>query len=178
LGLSKDFSVIIKDAESQNFVFPKDVVSGDKFNFDDLKHFIEDFLSGNLSPHLKTQAVPEKDEDDVKVVVGSTFNKIVKDTSKDVLIEFYAPWCGHCKSLAPIYSELAAKVKEHSDIVIANIDATENDIPDEFDVKGFPTIFFVNKENKIEPYKGERELEAFLSFLEKRTSLGQKREEL
>ena len=45
----------------------------------------------------------------LQVVVGETFNQIVNDPTKDVLIEFYAPWCGHCKSLAPKYEELAEK---------------------------------------------------------------------
>ena len=44
------------------------------------------------------------------MVVGETFNDIVNDESKDVLIEFYAPWCGHCKNLEPIYNELGEKV--------------------------------------------------------------------
>ncbi len=45
-----------------------------------------------------------------QVVVGKNFDEIVNDETKDVLIEFYAPWCGHCKSLAPIYEELGEKV--------------------------------------------------------------------
>ncbi len=45
-----------------------------------------------------------------QVVVGKNFDEIVNDDTKDVLIEFYAPWCGHCKSLAPIYEELGEKV--------------------------------------------------------------------
>ena len=45
-----------------------------------------------------------------QVVVGKNFNDIVNDESKDVLIEFYAPWCGHCKALAPKYEELGEKV--------------------------------------------------------------------
>ena len=44
------------------------------------------------------------------MVVGKNFDEIVNDESKDVLIEFYAPWCGHCKSLAPKYEELGEKV--------------------------------------------------------------------
>lgn len=44
------------------------------------------------------------------MVVGETFDEIVNDESKDVLIEFYAPWCGHCKNLEPIYKELGEKV--------------------------------------------------------------------
>lgn len=45
-----------------------------------------------------------------QVVVGETFDEIVNDPTKDVLIEFYAPWCGHCKNLEPIYRELGEKV--------------------------------------------------------------------
>ena len=46
-----------------------------------------------------------------------------------MLIEFYAPWCGHCKSLVPIYEELASGYKDDDSVVIAKMDATANDIP-------------------------------------------------
>lgn len=42
--------------------------------------------------------------------MGRNFEEVVNDETKDVLIEFYAPWCGHCKSLAPKYEELGEKV--------------------------------------------------------------------
>lgn len=45
-----------------------------------------------------------------QVVVAENFDSIVNDDSKDVLIEFYAPWCGHCKSLEPKFKELGEKV--------------------------------------------------------------------
>lgn len=50
----------------------------------------------------------------LQVVVAENFDSIVNDDSKDVLIEFYAPWCGHCKNLEPKYTELGEKVRERS----------------------------------------------------------------
>lgn len=47
----------------------------------------------------------------LQVVVAKNFDEIVNDEERDVLIEFYAPWCGHCKSLEPKYQELAEKVR-------------------------------------------------------------------
>ena len=50
------------------------------------------------------------------------------------MIEFYAPWCGHCKKLTPIFEELGEKLAEES-VEIVKMDATANDVPPEFDVK-------------------------------------------
>lgn len=51
-----------------------------------------------------------------QVLVAENFDSIVNDDSKDVLIEFYAPWCGHCKSLEPKYNELGEKVRKRFDL--------------------------------------------------------------
>ena len=104
----------------------------------------------------------------MKVVVGSTFEDIVFDKTKDVLIEFYAPWCGHCKNLEPKYKQLAKKFKKYQDLVIAKFDATSNDAPPEFEFKGFPTIFFVpaGELNNVVKYEGGREVGDFTTFLE------------
>lgn len=72
----------------------------------------------------------------LKVVVGETFNDIVNDPTKDVLIEFYAPWCGHCKTLEPKFNELGEKFVGSKDIVIAKMDATANGVPQPYDVTG------------------------------------------
>lgn len=103
----------------------------------------------------------------MKVVVGSTFEEVVFDQGKDVLIEFYAPWCGHCKNLEPKYKQLAKQFKKYPDLVIAKFDATANDAPPEFEFQGFPTIFFVaaGEINNIVKYEGGREVEDFSSFL-------------
>lgn len=55
-----------------------------------------------------------------------------------------APWCGHCKKLAPIWDELAEQYSRQSDLVIAKLDATLNDI-DGITVKSFPTLVYYPK---------------------------------
>ena len=65
----------------------------------------------------------------LKVAVAKNFDEVVNDPERDVLIEFYAPWCGHCKSLAPKYEELAEKLKDEPGVTIAKMDATANDVP-------------------------------------------------
>eukprot|EP00854_Cymbomonas_tetramitiformis_P015059 gene15059-17799_t len=68
------------------------------------------------------------------------------------MIEFYAPWCGHCKKLAPIFDELAESYKENSEILFVKMDSTANDIPPphnkRFVVKGFPTLYFKDATEK------------------------------
>lgn len=46
--------------------------------------------------------------------MADTFDEIVNSPMKDVLVEFYAPWCGHCKNLEPTYNQLGEKVLEIS----------------------------------------------------------------
>ena len=81
-------------------------------------------------------------------------------------MEAYAPWCGHCKKLTPIYKELAEKLADEQDIVIAKMDATENEhslMP----VQGFPTIRLFKPSTKTPvDYSGDRSLKDLVKFLE------------
>ena len=56
-----------------------------------------------------------------------------------------APWCGHCKQLAPIWEELAEHFQEDKDVVIAKMDSTKNEV-ENISVQGFPTLKFFRKE--------------------------------
>lgn len=120
---------------------------------------------GTLKPHLKSEPVPEKQEGPVTVVVGKSFEDVVLDTSKDVLVKFYAPWCGHCKKLVPIWDELAEAFKAHPSVVIAKFDATVNEA-EGVQIKGYPTLTFYPRDNKKGiTYEGERDLESLKKWL-------------
>merc|ERR1712007_259086 len=79
------------------------------------------------------------------------------NADRDVLVEFYAPWCGHCKKLAPKYLKLAQSLEYMSkDLMIAKVDSTENEIPN-FPVEGFPTLMMFKKGMKDKPVTMEDE---------------------
>jgi len=139
----------------------------DKFDADNVKAFVTDFLEGKLKQHLMSEEVPEDwDKEGVKVLVGKNFHEVAMNTEKDVLVEFYAPWCGHCKQLAPIWDKLGEKYKDHESIVIAKMDSTANEL-EEVKVQGFPTIkLFKKGTNEIVDYNGDRTVEGFSKFLE------------
>jgi len=103
----------------------------------------------------------------VTVLTDSNFDSIVKDSNKNVLVEFYAPWCGHCKSLAPVYDKLATIFASEPDVVIAKLDATvEKKKAEEFKVSGYPTLKWFPKDDKTgKDYDGGRDLPAFISYL-------------
>uniref|UniRef100_A0A8C1PJZ9 Protein disulfide-isomerase n=1 Tax=Cyprinus carpio TaxID=7962 RepID=A0A8C1PJZ9_CYPCA len=134
-----------------------------------LEKFLQDYFDGNLKRYLKSEPIPENNDGPVKVIVAENFDSIVNDESKDVLIEFYAPWCGHCKSLEPKYKELGEKLSGDPNIVIAKMDATANDVPSQYEVRGFPTIYFSPAGQKQNPkkYEGGREVSDFISYLKR-----------
>lgn len=77
-----------------------------------------------------------------------------------------APWCGHCKQLAPIWDELAEKFKDRDDLVIAKMDSTANEV-EQVKVQSFPTLkFFPKGSQQIVDYNGERTLDALTKFVE------------
>jgi len=106
----------------------------------------------------------------VQVLTKSNFDGIALDTSKDVLVEFYAPWCGHCKRLEPVYEKVAKTFENEKKCVVAKVDAdSEKDLGSKYEVSGFPTIKFFSKGNKAgEEYNGGRSEQDFVDFLNKR----------
>jgi len=144
------------------------------FNMNSFEQFVRDVQAGKVETYMKSEPIPVSNDEPVKVVVAKNFDEIVNNEEKDVLIEFYAPWCGHCKSLAPKYEELATKLKDEENIVIAKMDATANDVPPQYEVRGFPTIYFAPKGSKDSPkkYEGGREVDDFIKYLQREATGG------
>uniref|UniRef100_A0A8C6J3L7 Protein disulfide-isomerase n=1 Tax=Melopsittacus undulatus TaxID=13146 RepID=A0A8C6J3L7_MELUD len=157
--------VAIRTAKGEKYVMQEEFSRDGKA----LERFLQDYFDGNLKKYLKSEPVPESNDGPVKVVVAENFDEIVNAEDKDVLIEFYAPWCGHCKNLEPKYKELGEKLSKDPNIVIAKMDATANDVPSPYEVRGFPTIYFAPAGKKQNPkkYEGGREVSDFISYLKR-----------
>jgi protein disulfide isomerase len=134
-----------------------------------LESWFNSLIEGTAKGYLKSEPIPEANDKGVKVIVGKTFNSIVYDSSKDVLVEYYAPWCPHCKNIEPIYTGLGELLKTIApNVVVAKIDATANSLPDDVSVAGFPTIHFFPANDKANPlpYDGNRSLRDLATFVQ------------
>jgi len=106
-------------------------------------------------------------EDGVLVLGSDNFDAAIKE-HKNILVEFYAPWCGHCTKLAPEFSKAALSLSD-SPVKLAKVDATvHGDIGRQFGVKGFPTLKFF-KNSKVSDYDGGRTEKEIVRWLQKKT---------
>uniref|UniRef100_A0A7S3JT45 protein disulfide-isomerase n=1 Tax=Aureoumbra lagunensis TaxID=44058 RepID=A0A7S3JT45_9STRA len=189
-----DFSYILDDYDFENKLEGKKTVGvgindDDKyykmttsFNVDNLRAFVADFIAGKLTPKIKETPdydMPSDTDDDTDNEQGEDMyegSSVISLTSenfdhvtsgKDAFLEFYAPWCGHCQSLKPTYKKLAKELADTDGVVVAAMDATAHTPPSDFDVSGYPTIFFKPKDGKPMPYDGDRDLSSMLDFVKK-----------
>jgi len=87
-------------------------------------------------------------------------------------VKFFAPWCGHCKRLAPTWEKLAEEYSENDGVTIGHVDCTAGDnanrgICDSNGVNGFPTLNIYKDGAKVEEYNGKRDLADLKAFVEK-----------
>ncbi|KAJ8603061.1 hypothetical protein CTAYLR_006655 [Chrysophaeum taylorii] len=185
VGDKEDFSYALQDYDIE-LESKKDVGVGikdddkyykmeAKFNVENLKAFVESVLNGEIEPKIKESPSyedPEEGDDEdesdyedsnVSVLTTDNFSETVE--GKDAMLEFYAPWCGHCQALKPTYKELGDKFATVDSVVVGAMDATANDPPDGYDVSGYPTLIFKDRAGKITPYDGDRDLDSMVSFI-------------
>ncbi|XP_062444126.1 protein disulfide-isomerase A2 isoform X1 [Rhea pennata] len=140
----------------------------DAFSAAAVRAFVRAVLDGKVKPRLLSEEPPEDwDTRPVKVLVGKTFEQVAFDETKNVFVKFYAPWCSHCKEMAAAWEELGERYKDHEDIVIAEMDATANEL-ENITIRGYPTLHYfpAGPGRKMIEYKSNRDVETFSKFLE------------
>jgi len=120
----------------------------------------------------ETTNLGKAEAEPVTVLTSANFEHLTQastgQTTGKWFVKFYAPWCGHCKRLTPVWDELSTKTStEYADdgIIIAKVDVTSNqELGSRFDIKGFPTLlFFANR--KMYEYRGARDVDSLLAFV-------------
>lgn len=166
----------------------QETVKNQKFPFDqskklteeDIGIFVQDFVDGKVEPSIKSEPIPDTQDGPVEVVVAHNYEEVVINNNKDVLVEFYAPWCGHCKAYVPSSfcnpmsqpernerklklttpSSLAPKYEELANLYFTNLEYSERVSITKVDatandvpdeIQGFPTIKIFPAGRKLEP---------------------------
>ncbi|CAI7722154.1 protein disulfide-isomerase, putative [Plasmodium vivax] len=152
-----------------------------EINEQSIDQFIQDYLNEKKHFYRKSEkALPDEfNHGYIKIIVADTYDEYVFDSTKHVVVLYYAPWCGHCYKFEPVYREIGKRLKLYgnkfkdynNDVVIAKIDAVNNEIYD-VPIEGYPTIYLYTKENKKAPirYRGPRTVESIISWICEKTN--------
>jgi protein disulfide-isomerase A1 len=116
-------------------------------------------LGASAAVSASEPAAEAAEDVNVLALTGETFPDFVKEHPL-VLAEFYAPWCGHCKALAPKYEEAATILKE-KDIPLVKVDCTvEEELCRTYEVDGYPTLKVFRGADSHKPYAGARQTDS------------------
>merc|ERR1712008_8583 len=114
-----------------------------------VEYLVRDFLAGTLQPWLRSEPVEQtlgdyNPSDGAMTIVGSQFEEVVVQGDFDVLVMFFAPWCGFSKRMQPLFDRLAKQLQHVKTLRIVKIDATMNDIthPIMQQMDGYPFLGF------------------------------------
>ena len=98
---------------------------------------------------MRMQQAAEEAHMSVQTLTENNFAEVVLDETKHVLVEFFAPWCGHCKKFAPEYEGVAKVYDDEPEVVIAKLDGSVHQkILRKYDIKTFPTLIWFPKDQK------------------------------
>jgi protein disulfide-isomerase A1 len=110
-----------------------------------------------------------EEEDEVLVLTDETFEQALQEFSDGLLVKFYAPWCGHCKKMAPDYASAARRLRNQDPpINIAKLDATAHtETATKYNVRGYPTLKFFSKGSVVD-FNAERNEQGITNWVLKK----------
>ncbi|GER44175.1 protein disulfide isomerase [Striga asiatica] len=115
-----------------------------------IEEFCSGLVKGTLSPYYKSQPIPDNKNASILTLVGKTFDDLVLNSPKNILLEVHTPWCITCEATSKKVEKLAKHFNGLEDLVFARIDASTNEHP-KLQVEDYPTLLFypANKSNPI-----------------------------
>lgn len=135
-------------------------------DLDSFNSFIREQLGLEDDDSEESVAEPPKPVSPLVELTDDTFAKHI--SSGKHFVKFFAPWCGHCTKLAPTWEELAKTLEHDTSISISKIDCTQyRPICTDFEVKGYPTLLWIEDGKKIEKYSGSRSHEDLKAYVSK-----------
>lgn len=148
---------------------PKKYQVSGELNEENILSYIDKFYKGELKLFLRSEKIPEKNDGDIFVLVGNTFQKEVLDNDKDVLVYFYSTGlCRICKEFEPKLAELARKwKKQNPKLLIAKMNGLLNDV-EEYQIESFPSTKFYpgNAKDKLpKNFHTRRNITSLIRFI-------------
>ncbi|XP_066993824.1 thioredoxin domain-containing protein 5 homolog [Anabrus simplex] len=127
------------------------------------------FVSRMLGPEHSGASVENVEQDNGSPVASFSGENFEHGIAKGItFVKFFAPWCGHCKRLAPTWEELGKKFIANNAVKIVKVDCTQDiskNLCNEQEVDGFPTLFLYKDGEKVGEYNGSRSLDDLYEFV-------------
>jgi len=145
--------------------FPPGSKTGEAYNGGRKAPDFVDFINKKIGINARIKEPPTI----VTILTDETFDSIVKDPTKNVLVVFYTPWNALWKEMAAKYEEVAKTFEGEDDVVIAKIDADEYKMKStEFGISNYPTLKYFSKDNKAGEDFNARATNEFVNFINQR----------
>jgi len=103
---------------------------------------------------------------DVVVLTDATYADKVKEQDTLWFIKFYAPWCGHCKNLAPTWEQLGKALEGEAGVEVGTVDCTTSKATcTKADIRSYPSLKVFYNGEEVKKYQGARDLESLKTFV-------------
>lgn len=170
-------TMVIKEPVFQKVFSFEDQKALAKLGMLTFERFLTLFFEKKLISRVRSESADSSHSghEHVVKVVGSNFDRVVLDSTHDVLLEVYAPWCDKCDRFESVLTEVADVLCTHAKgVVVAQMDATKNDIPVNViaGLNGYPTLLLFPAAGKKEvlEYRGSRNPYDIVRFVQEHST--------